>query len=125
MQADAGDSYRETMKIIDNELNRLLHGVSLGDAEQWAFIAIMREADNPLFKEVVKKSSRGKVLEFRLKVPHAAFLSATRSGRLRLILEALSRSVALMSNLGIAPEIRNSLSEILAKAGQQLLAEGG
>jgi hypothetical protein len=123
VQADVGDSYRATMKVIDAELNHLLDGVSLGDAEQWAFIAIIREEDSPRYEEVVKKSSRGKVLEFRLKVPHTAFLSAAPSRRIRLIWDALSRSVALMTNLGVRPEIQRSLHEILAKAGQQLATE--
>jgi hypothetical protein len=117
VQADVGNAYREAMKVIAAELNRLLDDLSFGEkAAQWAFIAIIRQEDSPDYDEVAKKSSRGKVLEFRLKIPHTEFLSANPSQRIALIFEALSRSVTLMGKLGVPTDTQSALRAILSRA---------
>lgn len=124
VEGDAFDPYRETMKAIEAVLNRLLEGVSLGPKiEQWAFVAIIRTEDHPDYDEVAKKSSKGKVLEFRLKVPYAEFARASRNGQIRLILGSLSRSVTRMEKLGVPTETQNILNGILARAEEQLIQQ--
>jgi hypothetical protein len=92
----------------------LLADVSFGKKiEQWAFIAIILEEDNPDYDEVVKKSSRGKVLEFRLKISHAEFLAASPAERISLIFKSLLRSVNLMGQLGVSIDIQKALREVL------------
>jgi hypothetical protein len=116
-QADVGDTFAQTMRKIAAELNRLLAGVSFGGkVEQWAFIPIILEEDNPDYDEVVKKSSRGKVLEFRLKIRHAEFLAANPAEKISLIFKALSRSVDLMGHLGVSTNTQNALREVLFRA---------
>lgn len=91
-QADVGDAFAKTMKAIAAELNRLLADFSFGGkVEQWAFIPIIREEDSPAYDEVIKKSSRGKTLEFRLKIPHAEFFAGSQNQRISLILHAFAR----------------------------------
>src|SRR5262249_5180607 len=109
-----------TIKPIEANINRLLDEVSLQDkADKWAFIAIIREEDNPDYDEVVKKSSRGKVLEFRLKIPHAEFLAASPEERVGLIFKSLSRSVDLMGQLGVSTDTQKALREVLFRAENQ------
>jgi hypothetical protein len=116
-QADIGETFAQTMRKIAAELNRLLAGVSFGGkVEQWAFIPIILEEDNPDYDEVVKKSSRGKVLEFRLKIPHAEFLAATPAERFGLLFKSLSRSVDLMAQLGVSTDTQKTLREVLFRA---------
>jgi hypothetical protein len=123
IQADVADTYTEAMKAVDVELNRLLDGVSLGwKVEQWAFIAIIRDEDSPDYGEIVKKSSRGKVLEFRLMIPHAEFLASRPRQKISLIFKALSRSVLMMENLGVSTETRRTLQAILSQAETALVS---
>jgi hypothetical protein len=101
----------------------LLDGVSLGwKVEQWAFIAIIRDEDSPDYGEIVKKSSRGKVLEFRLMIPHAEFLASRPRQKISLIFKALSRSVLMMENLGVSTETRRTLQAILSQAETALVS---
>ena len=123
IQADVADTYTEAMRAVDVELNRLLDGVSLGGkVEQWAFIAIIRDDDSPDYGEIVKKSSRGKVLEFRLIIPHAEFLVSRPRQKISLIFKALSRSVRMMENLGVSTETRRTLQAILSQAETALVS---
>jgi Immunity protein 44 len=123
VQADVADTYTEAMKAVDVELNRLLDGVSLGGkVEQWAFIAIIRNEDSPDYGEIAKKSSRGKVIEFRLTIPHAEFLASRPRQKISLIFKALSRSVLMMENLGVSTETRRTLQAILSQAENALVS---
>ena len=116
IQADVADSYREAMKAVDVELNRLLEGVSLeGKVEQWAFIAIIRNEDSPNYAEIATKTSSGKVLEFRLMIPHAEFLVSSPRQKISLIFKALSRSVLMMEGLGVPTDTRRTLQAILSQ----------
>src|SRR5271165_3145107 len=122
IQADVGDAFRKASNAVEAELNRLLEGfVFGGKVEEWAFIAIIRKEDHPDYDEVTRKSSRGKVLEFRLKIPHAEFASASPHEQICLILKALSRSVTLMEKLGVSADVRSSLSAVLSRAEQEML----
>lgn len=124
-QADIGDAFARTMKAIAAELNRLLADVSFGGkVEQWAFIPIILEEDSHGYDEVVKKSSRGKVLEFRLKIPHAEFLAASSTERIGLILQALARSVDLMGQLGVSTDTQNALRAVLFRAEKSRVSPG-
>lgn len=123
IQADVADAYREARNAIESEIDRLLEDVSLMEkAEKWAFIAIIRKEDSPDYDEIVKRSSRGKVLEFRLKIPHAQFLAASPNERIDLILKALCRSVKLMGQLDVSAETTDRLQAILLRAEGSLVS---
>jgi hypothetical protein len=124
IEGDAFDPYREAMKEIEGTLSPLLEGISFGPRiEQWAFIAIIRSEDHPDYDEVVKKSSRGKVLEFRIKIPYGDFVSASRNGQRLLALQALSRSVRLMGNLGVSAQTQALLQDVLSRAEQKVVQQ--
>jgi hypothetical protein len=122
IQADVAESFRKASNAVENVVNQLIEGVSFGGKiEEWTFIAIIRKEDHPLFDEVVKISSRGKVLEFRLKIPHSDFLSASQIEQTRLILRGLLRSVSLMEKLGVTTEIQDALRTALSRAEFELI----
>ena len=80
---------------------------ALGDRDygpqlrEWAFIAIIREADHPDYDEVRKHDRRDKSLEFRLKVDHERFKAADELTRRRMLMAALLRSAG--EAVGVAP----------------------
>jgi len=122
IEGEASDPYRETMRAIVTVMCPLLEHVSFGNkAEQWAYIAIIRTDDHPDYDEVAKRTSRGKVLEFRLKIPYAPFISGTRNDRIRLVLRSLSRCISLMENLTIARDVQDRLRQIVLQAEYELL----
>jgi len=124
IQADVADRYMEVRKALEAEINRLLTGVFVEEkADEWAFIAIVLEEGGPDYREIVKRSSRGKVLEFRLKISHDAFSVASPSERMRLIFKALHRSVELMQKVGVTAETRRSLRGVLCDAQKNLGVE--
>jgi Immunity protein 44 len=123
VQADVADTYTEAMKAVDAELNRLLDGVLFGGkVDEWAFIAIIREGNSPDYREIARKSSRGKSLEFRLKMSHADFLAAHARQRISLIFKALSRSVLMMENLEVSTDTRRTLQAVLFQAENALVS---
>jgi hypothetical protein len=122
IEGDAFNPYRETMRAVESVIGPLLDHVSFGaNAEKWAYIAIIRSVDHPDYDEVVRRSSKGKVLEFRLRIPYTAFLSGSRDDRIRLVLGSLARCVSLMENLRIAREVQDSLRQVLLRTEYELL----
>ena len=84
--------------------------------ETWAFIPIIKHIDHPNYGEIKKKKDdKRKILEFRLKIDHAEFKAADRKCKEILLLDALDRSVNLMSHFGVSTEDRESLHKVLEK----------
>ncbi len=122
IERDAAELYCETMRSIKSVICPLLEHVSFGNtAEQWVYIAIIRTDDHPAYNEVAKRTSKGKVLEFRLKIPFAPFVSGSRNDRIRLVLRSLSRCVSLMENLTITREVQDKLRQVILRAEYELL----
>lgn len=110
-------------KIIEPLVNKLINSVEIKeDYEKWAFLSIIMPpewiADYP---EVVRRSLKNKVLEFRLHIDHATFKEADQQGQIQLVLAALERSVDLMEKLKVSTDTRIKLKEILSQARQELL----
>lgn len=123
IQADADDAYREARKVVEASVNKLLEDVLLSEkSEKWTFIAIILESDQPDYDEVAKRSSRGQVLEFRLKIPRGEFLAASPRQRVGLVFKALSRSVTRMSELKVSTDTQATLQSILVQAENNLLS---
>jgi hypothetical protein len=122
IQDDVADSFRDARIAVEKKVNPLIEGISLGaKATEWAFIAIIRKEDHPYYDEVVKKSSRGKALEFRLKISHDQFASANPREQIRLMLRALSRSVTMMGKLDVPAETQSALKAVLSQAEADLV----
>jgi hypothetical protein len=116
IQADVDDSFRKARIGVESKLNPQIQGISLGGkVEEWIFIAIIRREDHPYYDEVAKKSPQGKALEFRLKIPHSEFVSASEEGQIRLLVKALLRSVMMMGQFGVSAETQMALSAALKR----------
>ena len=121
IMADVGRAYMVTRKAIKEAVNEQLRNCPLSTSfKEWTFIAIVLDEDDPDYPEIAKKHVKRKVLEFRLKINHDEFLSASESGRTKLIFDALKRSVNLMSELGVSAEDREKLSKALDAANKKL-----
>jgi len=93
----------------------------LPNIEKWAFIAIIRDSDDPSYDEVIKKSGNGKVLEFRLKIPYTRFRDGSSAEQMNLVFEVLFRSIENMRELGVQTEDRIKVAELLSSAQQELI----
>jgi hypothetical protein len=123
IQSDVSDAYRKARIPVEQEVNRLLKDVAINETfDKWAFIAIVRKEDHPDYQEIVRKSSRGKCVEFRLKILHSQMASASHDQIVKLIFAALSRSVLLMSELGVSADTQNLLQEVLSNAERNVRA---
>lgn len=121
IEADVDDDYREVRKAVEAAVNRNLESIAIVEkAEKWAVIAIIRESDSPDYGEVVKRSSAGKVLEFRLKIPHDQFLNASKEQRISLMFDMLQRSIDLMHKLKVSPDVIEVLRNALMQAKQAI-----
>ena len=121
LMADVTDAYRACRKAIEAKVNELLSQEKLlPKFEKWAFIAIIRDTDNSAYDEVIKKSGKGRVLEFRLKIPYEQFKNGSDTERMDLVFEALFRTAENMEELGVPTEDRRMLANLLTDARQQL-----
>jgi Immunity protein 44 len=122
IQDDVADSFRDARVAVEKKVNPLIEGTSLGaKTTEWAFIAIIRKEEHPYYNEVVKRSSRGKALEFRLKISHGEFASANPREQIHLLLRALGRSVTMMGKLDVPAETQSALKAVLSQAAADLV----
>ncbi|WP_133295783.1 Imm44 family immunity protein [Burkholderia reimsis] len=123
-EADIGDDARVARNAIEPVVNQFLEGLVFTEKfEQWAFLSIIL-TDKFLsgFPEVVKISSKGKVLEFRLHIPHEEFKKASAERRMEMFFDALSRSIELMPKLKVSQESQEKFRAALAQARKSLLS---
>jgi len=117
MQTDVVQGFREVRKEVEIAVNKLLEPLTLNEkAEKWAVIAVIRDTESEDYNEVVKRSSAGKVLEFRLKISHDEFLVASRNQRICLVFQMLARSADLMQQLKVSDDTIAELKNVLLRA---------
>ena len=123
---DVGDAMHSIRNhFIEPTINELLTKIEVKeDYEQWALITILmplnRIQDYP---EIVRRSLKRKVLEFRLQIDHATFKVANQQGQIKLVLDTLDRSIDLMTKLKVSQETQTKLKAVVSEARQQLLTE--
>ncbi|TDR25011.1 hypothetical protein [Hydromonas duriensis] len=110
-------------KLIEPCFNRLLEKVEFKeDYEKWALITIiMTDEFISAYPEIVRRSIKKKVLEFRLQIDYVTFKSADQQGQIKLVLDTLERSVDLMTQLKVSKESQDKLKAVVNEARQQLL----
>jgi hypothetical protein len=123
VEADLADSYRISRNSVECAVNLDLENTLFSEKfEKWAVIpVILSDTFISGFPEIVKLSSKGKVLEFRLQVAYTEFKKASSERRLAMIFDALSRSVDLMPKLKVSPESQEKFRAALVTARSALL----
>ncbi|MBA9901141.1 Imm44 family immunity protein [Burkholderia cepacia] len=123
VEADLADTYRVARNAIEPVVNRALEGIEFDQkTEKWTLIPIIL-SDTFLsgFPEIVKRSSKGTVLEFRLQIPHEEFKQASSEEKMAMLFDALSRSIDLMPKLKVSLESQTKFYAALAQARASLL----
>lgn len=121
---DVGDDLTKVdTNLIEPLINKLLTNISIKeDYKQWALITIIMPVEWVSdYPEIVRRSIKKKVLEFRLQIDYVTFKSADQQGQIKLVLDTLDRSVDLMTQLKVSKETQDKLKAVVNQARQQLL----
>ena len=106
VMADVGDSFREAMNEVEDELNERFAERDYGRAlQELTFIAIILPPAEDAYPEIYKYDKRGRAVEARLKVTHHDFLNApSKEDRKRLLLDGIENAISRMGELKIAAD---------------------
>lgn len=101
---------------IEAVLNRVLSPIEFNDDfEEWACIpVIMSGTFLPYYPEVVKRSSKRKVLEFRLHIAFDEFIATDEPGRIAMLFDSLERSIDLMPKLKVSLQSQQKFRDALS-----------
>jgi hypothetical protein len=115
---DVADACRVVRNKLEADLNSALLGRDYGcSVDEWALIFIVLPTNDSRYAEVRKFWKKRRVVEFRLQVDHAAFLSADAHGRMKLLCESIIRSIDLASSLKLGDfpreEFRRDIVEVV------------
>ncbi|WP_186101880.1 Imm44 family immunity protein [Burkholderia gladioli] len=124
-EADIGDDARVVRNAIEPVVNQFMEGQVFSEGfEKWAFMTIiLSEKFISGFPEVAKVSSKGKVLEFRLRISHDDFKMASSVDKISMTIDALERSVGMMSKLKVSVESQRKFHSIIDQTRQALLSD--
>ena len=122
--ADVGSAVNNAKKQVETHVNQFLKEADIDDiADEWMLILIVMVIDlEKSFPEGVRKINKGKILEFRLQMPHKIFLAANEKEQVTMVFDCLFRSIDLMVTLKVKQETQAALRTVLAKARQSLSA---
>lgn len=120
-----GDSERVARNAVESVVSELLRNVELSSgARKWSIITIAmpdeRIGDYP---EVKRYHKSRQVIELRVQLPFYRFKESDSVQQIEIILNALSRSVDLMSeikSLKLTRDEASALKEIVEKARERL-----
>lgn len=102
IQDDVGAVFRQARNEVEQALNDALAERHYGPSVQkWALIPIILPREDERWGEVQKYDKRQKVAEFRLKIHHDTFKTATPVGQKSMICACLLRSADLFPLLGV------------------------
>ncbi|WP_127837619.1 Imm44 family immunity protein [Burkholderia gladioli] len=124
-EADIGDDARVVRNAIEPVVNQFMEGQVFSEGfEKWAFMTIiLSEKFISGFPEVAKVSSKGKVLEFRLRISHDDFKRASSVDKISMTIDALERSVGMMSKLKVSVESQRKFHSVIDQTRQALLSD--
>ncbi|HEX6809767.1 MAG TPA: Imm44 family immunity protein [Gemmatimonadaceae bacterium] len=102
IDSDVADAYRLVRIPLEKQVNELLsRGNYGGNIDEWAVIPMITRITNPDYKEIARLSKDRRTAEFRLRIPHDAFLAASPAEQRRLVVEMLVACVIRMPSLRI------------------------
>lgn len=102
IQADVDDAFTEIRKEIEHTTNAWLKLEDYGEGiEKWTFISIVLPKNDRFLDEVQRYTKRTRIAEFRLYVSHESFKKGDKPKQLKLVCQALVRSLKLMADMKI------------------------
>lgn len=113
--SDCSDN-QKIQREIEPRINELIKDCSLGDYIEWSVITIIINEKGPNYKEIVRRSLKNKVLEFRLNIDYYDFVKADYELKKKYVLEVLLKSIDLMEKWKeIKTEEREKIKLIIKK----------
>src|SRR4051812_4417485 len=111
IMADVADAHREARNEVEEQLNERFGARDYGrDLQKLALIAIIRPAGDDAYPEIYKYQKKDRTVEARLKINHEEFRGAKdKTERKQLLLDALERAIARMSELKIDADYQRLL----------------
>ena len=105
VDAEVGDAFHEAMWRVDSLLNEELEKETYDlPLDSWDCIAIIR--DDEVFGEITRYSKKKRDMDFRLRIGHTQFKTASPLEREALMFEMMRRSLTLLASKGLAgPEL--------------------
>ena len=91
------------MNLVEARVNDVFETKDYGDGlHEWAFIAmILGDLGPDWYKEIKRYDRRDKFAQFRLIIDHAQFKSATKGGKVKLLCDAMLRSLLALEEMHI------------------------
>lgn len=87
---------QKIQREIEPRINELIKNCKLGNYMQWVVITIILNENGPDYKEIIRRSIKNKVLEFRLKIDYYDFMKADYKLKKKYVLEVLLKSIDCM-----------------------------
>lgn len=113
--SDCSDN-QKIQREIEPRINELIKDCSLGDYIEWSVITIIINEKGPNYKEIIRRSLKNKVLEFRLNIDYYDFVKADYELKKKYVLEVLLKSIDLMEKWKeIKTEEREKIKLIIKK----------
>jgi|SRR6185312_441722 len=102
IDSDVYDAYRLVRIPLEEQVNELLRSGNYGgNVDVWAVIPMITKIADPDYKEISRLSKDRLTAEFRLRIPHDAFLAASPSEQRGMVVEMLVACVIRMPTLRI------------------------
>jgi hypothetical protein len=119
IQADVNDAYSVVRSHVLPEVNSILQTFPGPESvAEWAYLAIILKDGPRDYGEVAKLHRKRKVAEFRLKIPHGEFQSASDASRHGMVLRSLVRSLGMMNSIGVRDLDVDTLTGLLSELGR-------
>lgn len=113
---------QKIQRELEPRINELIKDCNLSDYVEWCVITIILNEKGPDYKEIVRRSLKNKVLEFRLKIDYHDFIKADYELKKKYVLEVLLKSIDLMEKWKeIKIEEREKIKLIISKEYADLL----
>lgn len=109
--ADIVDEWRHARKAVESNINEVIEKKEYAlPVDQWNCIAIIR--NNEDFKERTLFFRKKKDMDFRLRIGHLEFKTASQISREQLIFQMLLRSLTILRAKQDAPGFEVILSDL-------------
>ena len=122
-EADVRDGESYARKKISPILTELLNPIVLdSDLKSWSFISIiLSDTFLPGMPEVIKLNKKNMDLDCRIHIDHDRFKEVGEREKIEMMLDAIERSIKMMSKYKITQGDQDILHGVLTEARKKLI----